>query len=284
MNSIHPASALRALSLVACLSAIALPARSAPLVNDTFSDGNRTTAPTWYWVTGVGASNRVDTVASNTWTVGTATANAGSGYIVTYFTPTTLAIDESITLSFNFTYAENSTSAGNQLRFGLFDSGASRISADSLGTTSLAAFNGDLGYSVFYTLPTTTGTSGYSVKERTGTHDTLWSTTALATTLTGPTNSAVSAAGTSYSASFVISRTDSDTLTISALVNGQLIETFDTTPTTFTFDMLSIYAGGANGTLSLGNISVTSTVPEPQTYALFAGLAGLGVVACTRRR
>jgi hypothetical protein len=260
--------------------------QAASLLEDTFADGDRSSDPTWYWMTGMANDDRVDSVdaGAGTWTVGDSDLSNGNsnGYVVAYFTATTLDIGDSITLSFDFSYADAAASAGNQLRFGLFNSGGSQVSAD--GATSDSAFNDDAGYGSFYSLQTTEGSGGYSIRGRTGGNDTLWSaSTGGLDTLLVSDDSDISAVDTTYSASFTITSTASGELTISSTINGQTIEYTDTAASTTTFDMISIYAGGANGALTLSNMSVT-LIPEPSTFALLTSLGVFGFSIVRRVR
>jgi len=271
------------LSLI-LLAVLGMNAEGATLLTDRFSDGNRTEDPAWYWLTTAGSASRVDTVANNAWTVGISSAGSSTSYEVAYFNPTTLTVGSSITFSFSFSYAADSISAGNGFRFGLLNSQESRVDADSLTSVSNAAFTDNLGYGVFYTLQSAAG--NYSLVERSGTSANVWSATAFATALKA-TSSSSSSSGSTYTASLTLNYISEDNLTITAVVDGTTLTVIDTTPATLTYDMISIYAGGAHGALTLSEINVTTTaVPEPSSVSMVIGgamLVAAGALARKRR-
>ncbi len=272
------------ISLILTLGMLALaacPGQAAPLIDDTFSNGNRTSDPAWYWRTNL-TSDRVDSVASNAWTVGNSTGS-GNGYVVTYFTPTTIGVEETMTFSFDFSYDIGaSTTITNHFRFGLFNSNGSKVSAD--GGTTDPAFNSDLGYGVYSYLISEEGGT-YTLEERTATNDTLWSSSAFPGTLAAdPDGSGPTSADTTYTATLTLTRTIDDELIVTSSINGRTLTYTDTSPGNLTFDMISMYAGGANGALTYSNIEVSTAIPEPGTTGLIAGTVGLLCLGLARRK
>jgi hypothetical protein len=248
---------------------------AATLVDDTFADGNRTSNPVWYWANDMNESDQVDSVSSNEWTVGNSNDSSNSS-IVTYFTPTLLGSEETITFSFDFSYSTLVSSGSSHLRFGLFNSEGTQITAD--GSQSQSAFNNDIGYASFYSLQTES--ANYDLMERTGGSDKLWSTTAYDTSAIRD-SVATTDANTLYRASIALTRTLDDQLIVTSSIDGNALSFTYDSPSNFTFDMISIYTGGANGALSFSNL-VVRTIPEPATTSVMVAAMELIFVGLSR--
>lgn len=232
--------------------------------------------------------------------------------MLTYFPETSLSVGDTLTLSYSLkingpagSVFSNTQGSNNQLRVGLFSSGGStKVNADNFGSSSYPGgqqynFASQDGYAAVMSLVKESTNSdgspaGWTIRSRTGTNTALISTTSGYTTV-GSTEfpTASFAADTTYNISFGISRTDTGvdiTATISGgefLTGTTLIRSDNSGSAVTTFDMLSFHLNSNVGTsFTVDNVSVTYTaaaIPEPGTYALWAG-ASILAIALLRRR
>jgi len=254
------------------------------LVDETFADGNRSTqnppaSLAWYLY---GATGYSSSVTANTWeiTPATNTPFGAIGYFTASGSPTALTVGQTMTLSFNISYATAVTGGAGNFRFALFDSGGTRISSD-LTSSSDAAFNSDRGYASFYTLSTDSDvTNGYRLRERTNDNDSLWTAGAFSTLGTNGDNNVATTNDVLYAATLTLEYVSPTQMTVTSNVNGNILSRTDSSPYT-TFDSIAFSSNGTNGTVNLSNIEVT-VVPEPGT-CLLAGL-GFGLLLWRRSR
>ncbi len=262
------------------------------LLDDQFTDNDRTnqslTTSAKWTVGGV--------VASGAAAGGVYQVNAGlngnqnrnfetTAYFTDSGTITLANIGDKLTLTFDATFTLRGSAADNALRFGLFNSQGTRVTADNTTANGAdAAFNNDLGYSLWANGLQSGDTVLY---ERTGTDDTLMASSANTQIGTGGTNSSL-LNGTSTSASFSLERTASGLL-ITSSIGGGTVSFTDTTVSTYSFDMIQIFGAGStfsdngsnSGNIVLDNVQVV-LVPEPTAFAMLLG--SLGIVTIFRRR
>lgn len=270
------------LTLVALYSASFSNANAATLVNETFSDGNRTTqnlSTSLDWHMLGGSAPYADSVADNTWTMNDDATYGSVGYFTAPGSPASLAVGEKMTLSFDLTYATNSTSAGS-FRFALLDSGGERISADMTGMQD-SAFESYTGYASFYALSSTNNlTSGNRIRQRNSGNDQLWTSGAF--TILDTTTTAATAIDTVYSASLELDYISPSLMRITTVVNGDSFTYDDSTPLT-SFDTISMYSNGTNGAIGISNMLVT-VIPEPSATTALIGLLAITASITSRRR
>lgn len=186
---------------------------------------------------------RIDNSAGNALTKGT-------------FTSTTLAIGESITLSFDFRMIAAAVNDTAGLRFGL------STSANTYGFTFGTGTSSAVGTAQFATGTVSGPNTPYT---STGT------TFAINDTL-------------SHSFSFTITRTNSTSLSFLSSVDANTVSAVsNNTISNFTFSSLILGTGNSFNDINIDN-AIVSIIPEPSTYAAIAGLAALGLVACRRSR
>lgn len=256
------------------------------LLNDTFSDNERSTqnltsSAAWY----VGGSNGANTTAATGQLVTTTGTLAGANTnLVAYFTnagaPQIIPVGQTLTLSFNVAFAGASFTAGaDAFRFGLFNSGGNRATADVTTTNGAdAAFTNWVGYSAWVPVGNVASTTA-SIRERTGTSTTLYAggANAVLNTVTYTANALQLA--TSYSGNLSITRNSSNS-TITFNLGGVTTSVTDTAGNFFTFDSIGFFGTGSvfgtNGTFTLDNVSVV--VPEPSTSLSVAFGLGLFVM------
>jgi hypothetical protein len=249
-----------------------------PVFSDDFEDGNRAG---WYnnaASTSLGPSNASAThkLTGNALSIMNSTAT-GLGY----FTPVTLGVGESLTFSFNMSLTAVSDVNGG-LVFGLFNSstGPKATADNQSGTNDYSAYQG---YRAFSN-PGSGATSLTSIGKREAGQSPIidGSYTALAGGIGQGVNLA---AATPYAVLLTIARTGETSISMTYTINGLSFTGTDGAATNFTFDTFAWKKGNVGGTLYLDDIAVsyTSSIPEPSTAALLAGL-GIGVLAVAARR
>ncbi len=234
------------------------------LVDDQFIDGgftNGTDALDAAWSSQanstptVGAFNSTGNTSNALLIDSTATFSGTQGQ---FTNATPLAIGESITLSFDFriTNAAGNNDAG--LRFGL--SSSSNTYAFTLGTG------------------TTTG--GNIVQFGA---NTVGGTNVIYT----PSGAPFAINGTaSHTFSLTITRTSGTSLSFLGSVDANTVSAVTSNSiSNFTFNNIILGQGNTTNDFNIDNVNVTvGAIPEPSTYAAFAGLAALGLVAFKRTR
>ena len=265
--------AIGAFALTALLAVTAFSSAQAAtvLVDDQFNDGGLTdgTDPLdAIWTRSAGASggftvgafdssgnttNALVNTSTNgfnlvkgTFTNGTALTNGGSG--------------DSITLSFVFGFTPQPPPPNPGVRHGqgTTTSGGTFF----IGTGGTAS----LGFVHFASADTTSGGVGFT---------------------TSPTPSLSINDTLSHSFAMTITRTGATSLSYSAIIDGNTFTATSgaTSISAFTFERILIGEGSAALFSNIDNVNVTlGAIPEPSTYATFAGLAALGLIALKRTR
>lgn len=280
----HP-TLLLATALFSSLPVVAI--QAAVLLDDTFADGNRATQnlPTSAaWYHGESAGNQSLGVVSQTMELEFFTTANQLGQFVGYFTESGVtALQVGDTLSVQFTLSASAINGdANSFRIGLFSSGGNRVGAD--GGISDAAFNGSNGYSFWTSL----GTANGGFRQRTGTNNTLWNSTANANLGTQTVAGLSYAADTIHTLTLELERISGTEMVITFRDSAGNVATRTDTAGIFTgFDTFSIFAGNGTAgdvTFAFDDIRVTYTpVPEPGSVVLLpAGLA-IGLLVCRRK-
>lgn len=273
------------------LASLALPALAlasaahAQLINDNFN-----TAPSdpntlsWYRASGTVSAFTAASGALQ-FTSSDATSNIS---IFKQFNQTTLAVGETLTLTFTFTAfaSQPATTSNNHLRIGLFDTADTFSANQAVSPWSTS----NEGYSMAIGGGSNTATSNFFYRASNASLVTTTGATALGTadTLTQFNYSL------STDVTFSITRTAASTIVLKGSYdqNGTKSSFTDKTITATanyvdTFDTLYIgYGLNVNGrgfTIDNVNLSV-SGIPEPSTFGTLAGLVALGFCATRRRR
>lgn len=260
--------------------ALASASGAVTLFSDNFSDTNTTG---WFSSSGTGGLD-----ASSG-----AMAVSSGRHAQSSFSATTLAVGDTITFTFDVSFAGVS-SQSNGFRFGLFDSnGAALPSANGnsgfvaydgiVATTNPAAASGTPVAFRARTPNVDSGTTGY---------DTLISTLGIYTTVGSAGGSAVTFPNATFlDVTLTYTRTASGLdLAYTAYNGATLLQSHSvstTSPSTYTFDVLAISGVSGLGNFTLDNVNVDfipAAVPEPSTAAALAGLGILGFAAMRRRR
>lgn len=263
------------------------------IVNDTFADGNRTfqdppDSLAWYT-----SSNNSTTLTA---TVGAMTMNntLSGNQALAYFTdsgsPLTLSVGEKLVYTVSFyTSSVTGSSSATGLRFGLLNSGGSRISADGQGTEN-SVFNDYTGYAATFGNANSNTQVSASVWERTQTPDKRLIATQAVWTVSGnhTATGSLSATPTTYTLTMTIDYQALDNMTVTGLFTGGSLSDMtytyvDATPVT-SFDTL-VFWMGTNPFTDMVFTSVNlEVIPEPTTAGLLAGALGVGAVIAARRR
>lgn len=250
----------RRLSSFATLTALAfaLPTRAetTAVVSETFADGTRsgqsTSLPLASLDWRMGPASGTSAVSANFWSV-TPSANT---ILVGHFHPVTLAVGETLTVSFSYRHGAAPTSTS--FRIGLLNSNGSRLTAD-VADTAPAAFGAATGYVVFTGLGTSAGTGGYTVRENTGTSANLFASAENSLlSSTADKGPGATAANTLYTGSITLTREALASLRVNTSFNGVTNTGADSTPVD-TLDTLALFITAASGKFELGDVSVTTT-------------------------
>lgn len=288
------------------LSALSLPAQTT-LLNDTFADGERTILNlpgSTSWV-----ANNPGNVSTGTGGITVSNVNSSGQSVGAQFmdgSVHTIGVGESLTLSFSIAFngAVDSGTASPGfaygLRIGLFNVNGTEAS-DGIGINN-ALWNPLTGYFAAINVGhVSSGTDPIVLAERASVgsgssfvhlnHVVGGSAQPYYSTLDsgGTNNTFDQTASTFYTASLTLSRTATNTMNVAFSLTGSGISGFsysadDTTTPYTSFDILAI--GAVTGTMNsfiIDNVSVSS-VPEPSTYAMLAGLGALGLAFWQRRR
>ncbi|HEY9250417.1 MAG TPA: hypothetical protein VIO38_14860 [Rariglobus sp.] len=255
------AFALTALLVLAATTA----ARSATsLVDDQFLDGgvtNGTDASDAAWTSlsntslTVGAFNSTGNTSDALRVDSTATFSGTRG---AFTNASALAIGEAITVSLDFRITNTPGNNNAGLRFGL--SSSSNTYAFTFGTGT---------------------TAGAGIAQ-------------FGTNTVGGTNTIYTASGSSFAIndtashtfSFTLTRTSATSLSFLGIVDSNSVSAVTSNSiSNFTFTSIVLGQGGTTNDFNIDNVIVTQgAIPEPSTYAVFAGLAVLGLVAFKRTR
>ena len=245
-----------ALLAALCLAASTPAATTTVVVSESFADGTRTgqgaTLPLTSLDWRLGPTTNTSAVVSSQWGLTPAT----NTILVSHFHPVTLAVGNTLTVSFSYRHGVASTPTS--FRIGLLNSGGSRLTAD-VADTAPAAFGAYTGYVVFTGLGTSSATNGYTVRENTTTSANIFASlenSLLSGTIDkGPGSTA---AGTSYTGSITLTYETLASLRVATSFNGVANSGTDATPVT-TLDTLALFITVASGKFELGSVTVTTT-------------------------
>ena len=252
-----------ALALTALLAFVAANPAQAAVVDDQFIDGGITNGTDALDATWTSIANTTPTIGAFNSTGNTSnallidTTSSGSG-TRGQFTNTSLAIGESITLSFDFRITNTAANNNAGLRFGLSTSSNTYALTFGTGTTVGA------------------GIAQFAVN-----------------TVNGP-NTGYTATGTpfaindtaSHTFAFTLTRTSSTSLSFLGSVDSNTVSSVTSNSISdFIFNNIIVGQNASLNDFNIDNVLVTvGAIPEPSTYAVLAGLAALGLVACKRSR
>ena len=252
------------------------------LLNDSFLDGDRTTqnlpnSAAWY----TGGPGTNVSVNSNTG-ITFADASAGKATAMSYFTPTNLNVGDALTLTFNYSFTQTAT-ADNSFMFGLYNSGGSFATKDSVGFNN-SIFNSYTGYAtsgVFGVDPSGPGRDHIEARDQLG-HNLL----SIGTYSEGSEyiQSGAATPGEIYTASMKISRTAAG-ITVQSQVGNTVMQQNYTQSMFTTFDSVGVFSNGNTGSFAIDGVKLEYIgAPEPSSFltvALF-GMMLVGNVAYGR--
>lgn len=229
---------------------------------------------TWYTGSNNGTPSLSDPDSNSfTWgTAGSATETAQAGGLWSYFTPISLANDgDSIALSFTVTPGQTATT--QSLRFGIFNSGGSKVENNLSGSNSDDGFLSTMGYfsvwnqsetfdSILYaraiakTNPlSTTNVSGQASVEQTASIE---------------NNSPVLTENVSYEMTFTLTRNSASEYFVSSSVDGAAVSGTTATINTASFDTV-VFLNTPNGidSFSFSNLQINYSPAAGQDFINF---------------
>ncbi|MDR1282457.1 MAG: hypothetical protein LBK99_16795 [Opitutaceae bacterium] len=303
----HPSFAFTGLLAFAVATVAVADARSTPQPVYSENFAAATARDTWY-SSGAASTVPYDAEAK---AINLTALNAGSGkHVLTYFDSTSLGIGEKLTLNLVFSVSGTTggpvsgvTGATDQLRFGLFNSGANgHVSKDNHGTSGTSTTNGItdgfgsyVGYSPTITFGNGNGSLG--LRERNAINNQLLTAANAYTGFTSGGNDLTTdlvasaskplASGHTCNISYTLTRAATDIMTMSMNISGTdstgaafsyTISGADKTGIVSTFDTFAISVNNSAVDFLINSVTITHTiapVPEPGAVALLAGLAGL---------
>lgn len=237
-------------------SALGVSAATTTLVQETFSDANRSgqgstrplTSLDWH----LGPAGVVNSVGQSRWSV-TPRANT---MLVAHFNPVTLAPGANLNVA--FTYRHSGAPKQAPFRIGVLDSGGSRLTGD-VGNVSPGEFGAYSGYVVFTAVGSATGASGHTVRKNVTDSANLFGL-AENRALIGTEDKACGTTdvGAAYVGSITLARDDAGNLRVNTLFNDVANRGDDPDPVAV-FDTLAIFITADMGTFELGNVVVTTT-------------------------
>lgn len=286
------------------------------LTNDTNGFLTPTTSQAVWVPFGTGTITYVQGTGGNNGSIGVSSGSTRGlmAYFASSTAPVSLAVGDTLTVALTFRFNGSGAGANGDFRIGLLNSGGGATNIASASSRYAVATSNSLTSS-----STARGYSGYIANTRaatTGSTDTLsfWERTPGVTgsqQIVGPTASdlaatttfaqlgnygggsvgAVANSGTLYTLTFSASHASASQINLDYRVaNATTDETImsysgsDSSTLITSFDSLMVFSTYNNQlTVTDMNVSVSS-IPEPSTYAAFAGLAALGLVAYRRRR
>lgn len=279
------------------------------LLNETFSDLERSSnslPSSAQWTFGAHNATAANAFASLdassgalVWDHSITTPTAANSFsaIWAHFTeagsPITLAVGETITLTFDvsFSTAGAFINSSGGFRFALFNSAGIRTATDLAGTneTGIASgntFSGWRGYEgqtpISNVETGATGTNDFLTRERGGTGNGLFSSANWTPLASSAVAEPLFASATTYQGFLNIGRTDTGAV-IQAGINGKVTNSFlDTSSPFVSFDTVAFFVlDGVSKDVTIDNVNI-SVVPEPSTSWIL-GVAALGLIRRRRR-
>ncbi|GAT32604.1 hypothetical protein TSACC_21003 [Terrimicrobium sacchariphilum] len=228
----------------------------------------------WYRVGGgTGSSLNVSSGSL----VYTPASTAATVNIVGYFNPQTIALGQTITLSLNITMSQI-PNAMEAVRFGLFNSGGSQVTANS-NSFDNAAFAAYQGYSTWFNPAATS--SAYSIRERIATNNNaIFAGGSSNNPSLGTVSNATIGLGANIPSTWALSLTRTEAgLSLLSTVNGIELSRVDNISPYFTFDTVAVqFSANVTGAVTFNSV----TVPEPSAAIL--GILGAGFLLMRLRR
>lgn len=274
------------------------------LLDDSFTDGDRTnqsltSSAAWFYLRNnatSGGSNPPSLTASADnegqliYSLGASTGSTAN--IVGHFTatdsPYVLQVGETLVLTIDVSLdaipADGAAFGNTPIRFGLFNSGGSRVTADNTADFQSSAFFGDRGYSAWFN-PDGSTTAIHQVRERVGSSNAIFSSGAGVNNLLGDNDATAigMAATTATTLQLSISRTSETDATVVSSLNGVTISRVDTASAFFDFDMVAIQFGSSVTGAKFDRIAVEVVVPEPASVGWIGLGAAMVVLRCHRK-
>jgi len=262
--------------------AASVPAMAAVLVNDPFTDGDRTNGAdaldiNW-WQLGGGGSLAVQNDPSTSSSALLRTAGGFSAFIGFFgATAQSLEVGDSISLSFDVRFTTLPANVNNAFRFGLFNSQGTQQADDNFGS-AINNFNGrlgDLGYYAGLNFGAV-GNNNAFFKKPLNTDGTLLG----GTSIIGVGSPFASVVGDllSHNLKLTVSRTAGGLDLSYSYDNGTPFVRTDETPATTAFDTIAIGQGNATNPFYIDNVNVVYTpIPEPTLAAVLLGTACLAL-------
>ncbi len=273
---------------IACavLLVVAAPSQAALVLDDSFSDGDRTdgTDPLdsqWFFLTNI-APDTAAVVGDALTLERTGSTSVGfNPHSVTTFAPQTLGIGDTIILTFNFQSLGGASATG--IRFGLYNSGGTNLGNDIAGAPPAtgSTFQNDLGYSVFAPHQQVSNVTLYH-RPTNSTNNTLQVAAGANTIVVGSgIQGTATDTATVYTASLAINRFNSTSFNLAVNYAGtSFSENYTPAALTDTYDTLSIFGiTGQNQAFTIDNVRV-EVIPEPSTVAML----GVGMLALIKRQ
>jgi pectin methylesterase-like acyl-CoA thioesterase len=228
-----------ALISLVVLTSVALPfiVWAAPLVNDTYADGNSQNQDlannSIRLFNARSATVRNDAVGSVTFDLSnTTSAEAFWGFFTNSGSPVNLKVGDKLTVSGTFVFT-NFTAGGQDIRFGVLNSLGTRNTNNFTGGMNDPSFINDTGYALDF-FPSGSGTP-FSISRRTTlTSGNLFNAIGDFSVIpggTGATTRQTLASGIPYTLSYTIERLDSNNTKISVAVTGGTLSNLNFTAT-----------------------------------------------------
>lgn len=289
-------------TLSTSLLAVAMPLAGSSIINETWSDGNRSNQDlannSMAWFSSAGSSTVEVTTGSMTQLTG-----SGGRHNLAYFTdpgsPVSIGVGEQLQMNFTVSFPNpEALGAGNDFRVGLLNSQNSRISGDNQGGTNTTPGNANyqeafMPYSGYIFSGGVDSSRSISLRKRdpnstpsgaliasTGAYSTLGNTASDHTTLSP---------NVEYFGIFTINRTGLDEAIISyTLSDGNSlfadITRIDESGVEFSFDTVAFVLGSnvADG-FTLSQVQI-SAIPEPAHYGLAIGGLAIAFMLIRRRK
>lgn len=250
-----------------------------------FSHASVTAFSQTFYSTNTGLTSPASNVV---WT----TPTGANAEMHTSFTTTSIAVGETLRVSFNLAFNEPQGDGGNGdfdgIRFGLLDL-TTQTNADGAHTSTTAT-----GSATRFNWTRATGVSGGDIRERAlagGANANYLTTSGVYGGANIINGFGLAADGTAYDASYAATRLNADDIRIDFTINGVTRSYTDTAASAFSFDTFALAKIG-NDTANGGNFQQSSTftfssfdvaiVPEPSGFMLI-GCSAIGLLLRRRR-